>query len=63
MNERMNQRQLTREELFIQVGASPEVASVASEASYIPPKKRTPEQKEAIHQVSELIAKNARRED
>lgn len=56
----MTPRQPTREELFIEVGASPEVAKTAAEASYMQPRERTIEQKEAIHQVSELIAKDAR---
>lgn len=51
---------IDRVQLFIKEGLSPQDAKVAAEASYLEPKDRTPEQKEAIHLISEKIAENNR---
>jgi hypothetical protein len=48
----------SREQLFIKEGVSAEVARIAAEASYIPPKNRTPEQKGAIHLIRWIAANN-----
>ncbi len=49
---------INREQLFIKEGVSEAVARVAAVASYLQPKDRTPEQQEAIHIISQQIAKN-----
>lgn len=51
----------TREQLFIREGVDPETARIATEASYLPPKQRTPSQQQAISKVSKAIAENNRK--
>jgi hypothetical protein len=44
--------------LFSLEGVLPEVAQVASEACFVDPSKRTPEQQQAYQQVTQKVAEN-----
>lgn len=46
----------SRQEIFLKLGVSEEVAKIAAKATYLKPKERTPEQKQAVHEVSQKIA-------